>query len=234
MNYPCGICGRDSGVERVDSALANGLAKSIRCEDCERPIIELAGRERAERRDAEHLRRVAECLPKALSNYRFSTSPAPREAIKAAREWAGDGGVLTLTGEVGRGKTGLAAAAVWTRLYAEPIRWVSVPTLLTNLMGPNGSKQREQAAQFLRGKSSIALDDLDKFKPGEWAASQIFACIDNVITSGNSLINTTNKTPGELAGFIGGEVGAAIASRLSAGRVVRVTGPDHRLTKAAA
>jgi DNA replication protein DnaC len=227
--YPCRDCGKSTGIERVENRAANSLASMLRCDECESQMVTADEKREADRLDDQHRRRVSEMMPKELRLMRFSTSPAPRAAVKAANEWARAGGQLILIGDVGRGKTGLAAAAVWTRLYWKPITWTSVPTFLANLTAAYGDEERAKATAALRAKTALALDDIDKFKPSEWAASQLFAAIDNALTRGTDLIVTSNKTPGQLADFIGGDIGAAIGSRLAGCRVVKVTGPDHRL-----
>lgn len=232
MSIKCPECGEPNGIENPP-AIAAPLARMIRCDSCDAAMQERRAKATLDDRDAQHAKRVLEVLPKGLREMRFATSPAPAEAIKAAEAWARSGGRLVLTGPVGTGKTGLAAAAVWTRLYAKPIAWVSVPTLMANLSASFDSEDRKRALSQIKGKRSIALDDLDKFKPSEWAASNLFAAIDNAMTGNADLIVTTNKTPGEIADFIGGSIGDAIASRLASCRVVSVGGSDHRIQAAA-
>lgn len=128
------------------------------------------------------------------------------------------------------GVVGLAASAVWTRLYHHPIAWASVPTLLANLTASFDDEDRKRALSVIRGKRALCLDDLDKFNGGDWAAAQLFAAIDNAITREADLLITSNKTPGALAAHIGGDFGPALASRLASCAVVSVTGSDHRLT----
>lgn len=147
-------------------------------------------------------------------------------AFAAAREWA-DGKLdgLMLFGPLGVGKTTLAAAAINVRLQRQPVQWASVPSLIAESFGDQQAKER--AARILTGSRPLVLDDLDKVKPNEWVASQLFAAIDNRLTAGTGLLVTTNLRNSEIAATFG----EAIASRLKGYCALReMTGPDRRLT----
>lgn len=226
----CNRCGKPNGLQQPENELAAKLTQFVLCDPCIDDLDAEMAELQAADRDRVHQARVIETLPSGLRHIRFSTSPLPRESQRAAIEWSREGGHLMLTGPVGVGKTCLMAAAVWTRLYAKPIRWISVPNLLSNLNAAFDDDSRAKALSILRGNTSLALDDIDKFKPTEWAASQLFAAIDNTLTNNRDLIVTSNKTPGQLAAHIGGTTGEAIASRLASMQVVQITGQDLRLT----
>lgn len=182
---------------------------------------------------------------RVASRERFSTVPAalrrdiadlqvtPRntEALRRAREWA-DGEIsgLLLTGPVGVGKTSIAAAAVWERQLRRPALWASVPVMLANALRAFDDEQRAAAMDAITGIGALALDDLDKVKPSEWAAAQLFAAIDSRYAAGRGLLVTMNLTPDELATKLGVDFGEAIASRLvEYCAVVVIDGADRRL-----
>jgi DNA replication protein DnaC len=67
----------------------------------------------------------------------------------------------------------------------------------------------------LTGTSALVLDDLDKTRPTEYGAEQIFLAVDGAVTSGRALLVTTNLGLGQLAGKWPQPFGEAIASRLA-------------------
>lgn len=153
------------------------------------------------------------------------------EAIAAARSWtAGELPGLLLTGPVGTGKTWIAAAAVWERQLRKPVRWASVPTMLANALRAFDDEERAGAIDAISGKGALALDDLDKVKPSEWVASQLFSAIDSRVAAGRPLLITMNSTPGEIETRLGPDFGEAICSRLIGYcKSIVLDGADRRL-----
>lgn len=153
------------------------------------------------------------------------------EAIAEARAWAaGELPGLLLTGPVGTGKTWIAAAAVWERQLTKPVRWASVPTMLANALRAFDDEERAGAVDAISGKGALALDDLDKVKPSEWVASQLFSAIDSRVAAARPLLITMNSTPGEIETRLGPDFGEAICSRLVGYcKIVVLDGADRRL-----
>jgi DNA replication protein DnaC len=157
------------------------------------------------------------------------------DALGAAQAWAyGDVLGLLLTGAVGRGKTWLAAAAAWARLELGPVRWFSTPALLAELGLSFADDRREKALDALAGSEALVLDDVDKCRPSEYAAEQLFAAIDNRLTAGAPLLVTTNLGLDTLAAKFPAPFGDAIVSRLVGYcEAFVLQGPDRRLERLA-
>jgi len=209
----CGTVGeRELATGRFADTL-NGFGwDCAACTDSrERWAEEEAVRKRYSQRD--RVSSVPRALRKSLADLQTTTRNA--QALEAARAFvAGDLKALALIGPVGVGKTTIAAAAAWERQLIRPTLWVSVPVMLANVLKAFGDEERAAAMQTITGNGALALDDLDKCSRSEWAAAQLFAAIDSRVAAGRPLLVTMNLTPGELEAKIGGEFGAAIASRL--------------------
>lgn len=231
--FTCRGCGKPNGVTESPVGIAAMIATMIRCDACE---AEATAQEAAQRVEwnAEQQRQRVLTLPRALQEVKASESPAPKLAIDAAWTWAKDGGGLMLTGPIGTGKTYLAAAATRFMMGTRAVTWQSVPSMLINSTAAFTDTERAKAMKAITGTGPLVLDDLDKVKPSEWAAAQLFAAIDNRATAGAPLLITANLTPGGIADKFGGEIGPAIASRLVGYcDVVECAGEDARLRGAA-
>ncbi len=142
--------------------------------------------------------------------------------------------VLLITGPVGVGKTWIAAAAAWARLELAPLHWFSTPLLFARLGTGLGTPQRDEALEVLSGTTALVMDDLDKVRPTEYAAEQVFLAIDNHINEGAALLVTTNLTLSALAEKFPEPFGEAIASRLAGHcETFALEGVDRRLEEAA-
>ncbi len=138
---------------------------------------------------------------------------------------------IVLTGPYGVGKSWLAAAGAHRRLMlAKPVRWVSAPALLARLGMGFGTREHDEAVTILTRTVALVIDDLDKVRPTEYGAEQVFLAIDGRLAASRPLLVTTNLAPSEMAKHWPGPYGEAIASRLGGQcRVVQMTGRDRRL-----
>jgi DNA replication protein DnaC len=237
VSKDCAECGQPFTFESPKGRFNVVVERMITlCETCSRQAS--ADRERDdERQRQEDQRRQAQVwadrrmrqtnIPRELRGLTIDTSAGP--AAQAAAAWgAGLINGLVLAGPVGTGKTYLAAAAAWARLQRQSVLWSSVPTLVAKSFNP--ADRAEVAAVLTAGRKSLVLDDLDKVKPGDWVAAQLFSAIDSRITEGSGLLITTNLKISEIADRLGEQFGEAIASRIAGYcRIVTVHGQDRRL-----
>jgi DNA replication protein DnaC len=156
--------------------------------------------------------------------------------LAAARAWAnGELPGLLLAGPVGVGKTWLAATAAWDRLERRSVRWFSVPVLLAALSLSFDDDRQADAVDALIGQGALVLDDLDKARPSQYAAEQLFCAIDSRMNAGDPLLVTTNLGLGELASKFPQPHGEAIASRLAGYcEAFAMQGHDRRVERFAA
>jgi DNA replication protein DnaC len=240
----CGVCGEK--VVKVDvSGPADSIAVVIAKARLTTPLCD--GCEVAEREREEAVERDAVLAQAILDRVRRSRVPAPwqtltldrldekpgqEEARGAAQRWVRGGGGLVLHGDIGRGKTMIAAAAAIERCAFSPVRWLPVAELLMKLRMPFGSDEYLRATLSLQASPSVALvlDDLDKLKPTEHSIQPLYVAIDGWIAAGAPLVVTLNRDLSTLASWMGDTFGGAIASRLAGYcDVVEVTGDDWRL-----
>src|SRR5207249_4261536 len=157
----------------------------------ERAIAELRARTLRGRR--------ANCgIPERMRGLTFEQlrrDPPPEAALASAEAWAsGNLNGLVLAGPVGVGKSWLAAAAAWARLELAPLRWIYVPRLFTFLDAGFDSKGRAEALEALASSTPIVLDDLDKARPTEFAATHLQTAISVRVDEGLPLLVTTNRS----------------------------------------
>lgn len=205
---------------------------------CDRCVARMeAEDQRRHEADAERERtaRIAERvkrsgLPEKYHGLTLSKLDHRSEILLELGSWHVNGGGLLLTGEIGRGKTTLAGAACWHRLQRKPVQWTSAPLLFARLGSGLGSEQRDQALGLLSGWQGLVLDDIDKARPTEYGAEQMFLAIDQRIEHEAPLLVTSNLAPSQLAEKWPEPYGPAIASRLVGYcKVVPVEGVDRRL-----
>lgn len=193
-------------------------------------------RERLEARQAEHEARqriTGAGLPAGLRSVSLEglDRDGCEQAIEHARRWAArELAGLMLTGPFGTGKTTIAAGALVKLLATHPGRWASAPMLMARLGSGLGSQQREWAIDLMEARRALVIDDLDKTRPTEYGAEQIFLAVDNAVTRGQQLLVTTNLSPDQLAAKWPAPYGDAIVSRLVGYcSTVVVDGADRRL-----
>lgn len=138
--------------------------------------------------------------------------PQQDEALPDVRRWAnGEIQGLILSGEVGTGKSYLAAIAANARLLREPLDWVRVSKLILQARAGFKNPARDQVTKLLlNGGKTLIIDDIDKAKPTDFVLEILFEAIDSRCTNGAGLLVTTNLSYNELTD----QIGEAIASRL--------------------
>lgn len=224
--------------DNIDSRFARILVNlPLRCDECDARIVAEREAEEADReaRHAEtqhYLRVKGSELPSALLRVDLDRLDQAHcaDAVAAARYWALRGGGLMLTGPFGTGKTTIAAGALRLALERRHGRWTSAPLLMARLGSGLGSDERDRTLRMLTGTTALVIDDLDKTRPTEYGAEQIFLAVDGAVTSDRALLITTNLGLGQLAAKWPPPFGEAIVSRLAGYcNVVEVGGPDRRL-----
>lgn len=242
-----GACGCGAVIEvdfeGPDDSLGADLARRYAaggvCGDClavdER---EREAQEEVERHVERVRRRVESCgLPGVSWRERslgdVVAKPGQEEALRLAGLWAsGESQGLLLHGEVGAGKTFLAAAAAVSRCSRGPARWLPVAELLMGLRMPFESAEYGRAMRKLEpaGRCALVLDDLDKTRPSEHALQPLYVAVNRWLAEGLPLLVTLNRDLESLARWGGETFGDALASRLAGYcDVVEMRCPDWRL-----
>ena len=148
---------------------------------------------------------------------------APVDAL--VRWVSGDLRLLFLCGEVGTGKTLMAASAARARLESRKVTWVTAPQFVMKARSSFGSERLLEADAVVSGRGDLVLDDLGKENVTRGTSELLFATIDDRLSRSSSLLITSNLKPSEL-----GELhGSWLASRLALMHAVRVVGRDRRL-----
>lgn len=195
-----------------------------------------AVRQRMQAQQVEQWRQTSG-IPTALRGLTWDDVGGHPPAVLAAAVAfaAGETSGVLLTGAVGVGKTWLAAVAAWARIEHGQVRWFSTPTLFARLGLSFADDARDEAVEALIGLTGLVLDDLDKCRPSEYAAEQLFCAIDNRVTAGAPLLVTTNLGLGAIAEKFPAPYGEAIASRLAGHcAAFALEGRDRRLDRLAA
>ena len=170
----------------------------------------------------------ASALPARFHEYDW-THAAPGACREAAEAWGrGDSQGVLLYGPVGAGKTGLAACAALERLKREPVRWVSVPSLIARVTAAFDSDERQAAVMELTGNTAVVLDDIDVVKASEWVLAQLYVAVDSRVAEGAGLFVTTNRGPREIADFLGDRIASRLVGHCT---VCELEGDDRRLKR---
>ena len=203
------------------------------------------------------MERLMGALPEKLRSCSFEnfvTADMPQsvgEALNKARAASVTGESVVLAGDVGTGKTHLAAAIVINAIR-EGKRGIfaSVPKLMNRLksFGPHGDY--ESVLRAVAHCDVLALDDMGAERYTGWVSEQLYLLVDERYLSRRQTVVTSNyPTPRELAAKMdSGEkeiygsygdaaakyAGQRIVSRLrEMGPWVAISGVDQRMAKAA-
>lgn len=190
---------------------------------------------------AERAERRRRAIPRA---FRSATADGcePRPLQDALRWGRGEIDGLLLTGNVGAGKTHLAAVAALARCEREAVLWMSVPAVFAAMSLGFDSPEREMMVRRLTGRdaawrpgrppAALVLDDIDKARESGYGAEVVFQAVDFCHNEGRPLLVTTNRSLRELAAKWPEPFGEGIASRLAGMCVAhRLTGRDRRVVR---
>lgn len=196
------------------------------CEECSEKREQAADMEKAIEKHGRNL--DGSDLPAALQGIRFNGFTQPEAQVLAEQWAAGELSGLCLTGDVGVGKSWLAAAAVWSMLQRRRVEWVDVAQLISALRASFSDQQRAAASRVVTGNGPAVFDDLDKVNPTDYCREVLFAALNARIAAGAPLLVTTNLPIVAL----GDMLGKPILSRLDGYcQVVEMVGPDRRVAK---
>lgn len=164
----------------------------------------------------------------------FERQPHTEQAFAAARRLVdrnGTGPGLMLMGDVGVGKTHLAAAIANAEIAAgRSALCGTVTDLLSRIRASFGSdvETEEQVIRPFLDCSLLVFDDLGKEKVSEWVEEKVFRIINYRCTHGRRMVFTINVGL-ELIQMRYAFNGKAIVSRLfEMTDAVNVKGPDYR------
>lgn len=142
-------------------------------------------------------------------------------------------GFLTICGNTGLGKTHLAIAngIMSIKDGEENVLYYQVEELMDELRhcydkeDGDGNNSFDAIMKKLKDCDLLILDDFGTQKNTDWVLSKLDTIIDYRYIYEKSLIITTNLSLKSI-----GEISGRIASRLSSGEVVTLTGIDYRTT----
>lgn len=214
-----------------ETILSNGI-----CPECKKSEDSKNEKEKAEKAVQETIKKGIEIVggEYAYKNYRFDSykpkSESQKEALKICNQFDPATDNIFLVGPTGVGKSHLAcsiALSSMPRLLSSQ-RW-KVTELLRQFRVFKGATEEAEGIDSLSRCQLLILEDIGAQKETDWGNSILWEIIDNRIERGvNGLIVTSNVGRSMLASTMG----ERIPSRLSSiCRIVKVDGPDHRVTK---
>lgn len=171
-------------------------------------------------------------VPEVYAEWDFETFPADplkADAVATVRAWCDEwplGGDLLLLGANGRGKTGLAVAAV--RLLCERgvgARFVQVVTLLARVRAGFADDSAERLLDTYRAVPLLVLDDIMRARATAWVAEQIPALVEERLLAGRPTLITSDRGADALLDAYD----ASFVSRLMRFKRVNVGGDDLRV-----
>jgi len=144
--------------------------------------------------------------------------------------WPGTPPGWYLYGDVGRGKTYLAAAICRAKAaVGRRVRFISSKRLLDTIKLTFDDASREHgryALAQLAEADIVVLDDLGVELATEWAETELTGWIDGFYERDTALVVTSNLDLGELAARLGERIASRIVGMTQA---IELTGPDRRL-----
>ena len=168
---------------------------------------------------------------------RFEVTEENAAAVHAVRQFCLDTPphhFLTLTGEVGRGKTHLAVAALWSWLEAGRGTglYYQVQELLNELRDSFHRGDTPAILPWVRGCGLLVLDDLGAHSAGTrggdgptWAEATLDEVVNHRYLAGLRTLVTLNVVRENLP--------VRLADRVTEGQVFTLVGKDFRTEKAA-
>ena len=143
-------------------------------------------------------------IPALYADCRLETFPTTGDkgaALAQVRAWleAGPAQSLVLSGATGRGKTGLAVAAV--RDLCErgiPARFVQVANLMQRARAAIATDSVDVVFDRYRTVRVVVLDDIAAVRPG-WVQEQLPTLFEERRTAGLVTVITTDKSAAEIA-----------------------------------
>lgn len=185
----------------------------------------------AQRRTDRYRQRVLSCgLPTPLRGLRLDPLLPTDPAARAGWDWgSGAFNGLCFRGPVGVGKTWMAAASMWKRLRMDPILYVPVPTLMTELRSGFGSEAKKRADKIVASSAGVLLDDLSKANPTGYGKEVLHAMIDKRYSSGAPLLVVSEVDLQTLSDRLGDSLSSRLAGYC---KIVSMDGPDRRVNGA--
>lgn len=183
----------------------------------------------AEKPSAELLLRQSG-LPAPMRSWTFATFAGDQLACATVSIWvglvaSGDSRSMLLAGGNGRGKTGLAAAAVNALCEAGiAVRFVVVRDMLQEIRRRFADDSADAYRDQLRAAPVLILDDVTALKVTEWAEESILGLIDGRLADGRPTLVTTHSSPKDIEE----KLGAPTADRLKQYEAVVVRGESMR------
>lgn len=170
-------------------------------------------------------------LPERMRSWTFETFRGDHVASSGTQRWAvlvanGYGaGSLLLAGGNGRGKTGLAAAAVnYMCSKGIAVRFVVVRDMLQEIRRRIPTNQADAYRDGIRAAQVLVMDDITAEKSSEFVEETMLAIVDARLSAGRPTLVTTHSSPADIEAHLG----APTASRLREYEVVEVRGSDMR------
>lgn len=193
----CAIC-RDKGFLRRDLAPGEpDFGKIVVCE-CRRPSLQQARMAR--------LWQQAQA-PAGYDHCTLESYPGDQILADELRGWLEGERWLTLSGEVGAGKTGETVALL--RLFAErglSVLFCNTPAMLRRVRATYGDKDGDSEAEVIDSLAQVdvlALDDVGKERLTPWAGELMYDVVNRRYLDNRRTIVTTNLDPVRLGEHLG-------------------------------